>query len=103
MLALMIKIIFWILCTLYLIKLLINVGHLAEVGLRHAKGNINPEDDALLLAPETILLPLAALFFGISQGSVLLGLAFFLGGILALVVSLVLGGCFAWIIKKGYK
>jgi len=96
----MLKIIFWVLCTLYLIKLLINVGHLAEVGLRHAKGNINPEDDALLLAPETILLPLTALFFGISRGSVLSGLAFFLGGILALVISIVLGGLFAWMIKK---
>jgi len=84
---------------LYLIKLLINVGHLTEVGLRHAKGNINPDNDALLLAPETILLPLGALFFGISQGSVLYGLA----GMLALVVSLVLGGCFAWLIKKWYK
>jgi len=99
----MLKIIFWILCTLYLIKLLINVGHLTEVGLRHAKGNINPDNDALLLAPETFLLPLGALFFGISQGSVLYGLAFFLGGMLALVVSLVLGGCFAWLIKKWYK
>jgi len=99
----MIKIIFWTLCILYLIKLVINVGHLAEVGLRHAKGNINPDNDALLLAPETILLPLGALFFGISQGSVLFGLAFFLGGILALVISLVLGGCFAWMIKKWYK
>jgi len=96
----MLKIVFWVLCTLYLIKLLINVGHLIEVGLRHAKGNINPEDDALLLAPETILLPLAALIFGINQGSVLLGLAFFLGGMLALVISLVLGGLFAWMIKK---
>jgi len=96
----MLKIIFWVLCTLYLIKLLINVGHLTEVGLRHAKGNFNSDNDALLLAPETILLPLTALIFGINQGSVLLGLAFFLGGMLALVISLVLGGLFAWMIKK---
>jgi len=99
----MIKIIFWILCTLYLIKLLINVGHLVEVGLRHAKGIVNPDDDGLLLAPEVILLPLAALFFSISQGSVLFGLAFFLGGLFALVISLVLGGYFVWMIEKWYK
>jgi len=73
---------------------------LIEVALRHAKGQFDAEGDALLLAPEIILLPLAALFFGINQGSVLLGWAFFLGGMLALVISLVLGGLFAWLIKK---
>jgi len=96
----MLNIIFWVLCSLYFIKLLINIGHLAAVALRHAKAVVNPDEDALLLAPETILLPLAALFFGIEHKSVLYGFSFFLAGMLALIVSIGLGVLFGWMIKK---
>jgi len=70
------------------------------VALHHAKGQFDAEGDALLLAPEVILLPLASMFFAIKQGSVLLGFAFFLAGILALALSIGLGALFAWMVKK---
>jgi len=95
-----INIIFWIFCILYILKLLINIGHLIEVALKHIKGQFDTESDALLLAPEVILLPLASVFFAIKQASALLGFAFFLAGILALTLSIGLGALFGWMIKK---
>jgi len=73
---------------------------LIEVALRHAKGQLDAEGDAILLAPEVILLPLASVFFAIKQASILLGFAFFLAGILALLLSIGLGALFAWMVKK---